>query len=180
MKKILRVTEGDLSRIVRRIIKESTTLNAERFSLGDVETGMCGTSGKWEVDRNRLVLLDCKMDGGDNGPYMVDVFIVSCDEQNELEDRGIREESKITKRRIKESMDIDRFKLREVETGVCGTSGRWEIDENRLVLIDCKIDDGERESFTVDAHIVSCDEQQGLERERRTESRIVRRRIKKY
>ena len=102
MQKILRVTEGDLTRIVRRIIKESTPLDAERFSLGDVETGMCGTSGKWEVDRNRLVLLDCK------------------------------------------------------------------------------IDDGKRESFTVDAHIVSCDEQQGLERERRTESRIVRRRIKKY
>jgi len=66
MKKVVRLTERDLARVVRRVIKEEQ----ERFTLEEVESGTCGTSGKWEVRNGSLILTNCNIDG-----TMIDVQI---------------------------------------------------------------------------------------------------------
>ena len=66
MKKVVRLTERDLARVVRRVIKEEQ----ERFTLEEVESGACGTSGKWEVRNGSLILTNCNVDG-----TMIDVQI---------------------------------------------------------------------------------------------------------
>jgi|694.fasta_scaffold03376_44 hypothetical protein len=59
MKRTVRLTERDLTRLVRRVIKE----DQERFTLNDVQDGTCGTSGTWEVRNGSLILTDCNMNG---------------------------------------------------------------------------------------------------------------------
>jgi hypothetical protein len=59
MKKVVRLTERDLTRLVKRIIKEEQ----ERFTLEEVESGVCGTNGKWEVRNGSLILTNCKIGG---------------------------------------------------------------------------------------------------------------------
>jgi len=59
MKKIVRLTERDLTRLVKRIIKE----DQERFTLEEVEDGVCGTNGKWEVKNGSLILTNCNIGG---------------------------------------------------------------------------------------------------------------------
>jgi hypothetical protein len=59
MKRTVRLTERDLTRLVRRVIKE----DQEIFTLNDVQDGTCGTSGTWEVRNGSLILTDCNMNG---------------------------------------------------------------------------------------------------------------------
>ncbi len=59
MKRIVRLTERDLTRLVRRVIKE----DRERFTLNNVQDGACGTSGTWEVRDGSLILIDCNLNG---------------------------------------------------------------------------------------------------------------------
>ena len=67
MRKTYRLTERDLTRIVKRVIKE----DQERFELSDVKAGACGNSGTWEVKNGSLILLDCDMNG-----LTIDVAVV--------------------------------------------------------------------------------------------------------
>lgn len=53
MKRVVRLTERDLNRIVKRIIKE----DRERYTLDDIEA-MEGKSGTWEVVNGALILKD--------------------------------------------------------------------------------------------------------------------------
>ena len=46
MKRTVRLTERDLTRLVRRVIKE----DQERFTLNDVQDGTCGTSGNGKLE----------------------------------------------------------------------------------------------------------------------------------
>ena len=66
MKRTVRLTERDLTRLVRRVIKE----DQERFTLNDVQDGTCGTSGTWEVRNGSLILTNCNIGGA-----MIDVQI---------------------------------------------------------------------------------------------------------
>jgi len=59
MRRTVRLTERDLSRIVRRVIKEDT----EKFTLEEIKSGSCGDSGTWEVKNGSLILVDCDIDG---------------------------------------------------------------------------------------------------------------------
>jgi hypothetical protein len=59
MRRTVRLTERDLTRLVRRVIKE----DQETFTLNDVQDGTCGTSGTWEVRNGSLILTDCNMNG---------------------------------------------------------------------------------------------------------------------
>ena len=59
MGRIVRLTERDLTRLVKRVIKE----DQERFELSDVKAGACGNSGTWEVINGSLILTDCNMNG---------------------------------------------------------------------------------------------------------------------
>ena len=67
MGRIVRLTEKDLTRLVKRVIKE----DQERFELSDVKAGACGNSGTWEVKNGSLILLDCDMNG-----LTIDVSVV--------------------------------------------------------------------------------------------------------
>ena len=67
MRRIVRLTERDLTRLVKRVIKE----DQERFELSDVKSGACGNSGTWEVKNGSLILLDCDMNG-----LTIDVAVV--------------------------------------------------------------------------------------------------------
>jgi hypothetical protein len=67
MARIVRLTEKDLTRLVKRVIKE----DQERFELSDVKAGACGNSGTWEVKNGSLILLDCDMNG-----LTIDVAVV--------------------------------------------------------------------------------------------------------
>jgi hypothetical protein len=67
MGRIVRLTEKDLTRLVKRVIKE----DQERFELSDVKAGACGNSGTWEVKNGSLILLDCDMNG-----LTIDVAVV--------------------------------------------------------------------------------------------------------
>jgi hypothetical protein len=51
MGRIVRLTERDLTRLVKRVIKE----DQERFELSDVKAGACGNSGTWEVKNGSLI-----------------------------------------------------------------------------------------------------------------------------
>lgn len=68
MRRTVRLTERDLSRIVRRVINE----DAERFTISDIQNGSCGTSGTWKVENGSLILEDCDIDG-----TMFDVTVVA-------------------------------------------------------------------------------------------------------
>ena len=59
MRRTVRLTERDLTRIVKRLIKE----DQERFTLDDIKNGTCGSSGTWEVRNGSLILTDCNMNG---------------------------------------------------------------------------------------------------------------------
>ena len=59
MRRTVRLTERDLTRLVRRVIKE----DQETFTLNDVQNETCGTSGTWEVRNGSLILTDCNMNG---------------------------------------------------------------------------------------------------------------------
>ena len=59
MRRTVRLNENDLSRIVRRVIKE----DMERFTLEEIKSGSCGDSGKWVVKNGSLILVDCDIDG---------------------------------------------------------------------------------------------------------------------
>ena len=67
MRRTVRLTERDLSRIVRRVIKE----DQERFTLQNIKDGSCGDSGKWRVENGGLILANCNIDG-----FVVDVQVV--------------------------------------------------------------------------------------------------------
>ena len=68
MRRTVRLTERDLTRIVKRLIKE----DQERFTLDDIKNGTCGSSGTWEVKNGSLILMDCDVDG-----LMLDVVVVA-------------------------------------------------------------------------------------------------------
>lgn len=68
MRRTVRLTERDLSRIVRRVINE----DAERFTLSDIKSGSCGTEGTWKVENGSLILERCDIDG-----TMFDVTVVA-------------------------------------------------------------------------------------------------------
>lgn len=53
MKRVVRLTERDLNRIVKRIINE----DRERYTLDEIED-MEGKSGTWEVVNGALILKD--------------------------------------------------------------------------------------------------------------------------
>lgn len=53
MKKIVKLTEKDLSRIIKRVIKE----DRERFTLDEV-TAQEGKSGSWRIENGSLILDD--------------------------------------------------------------------------------------------------------------------------
>lgn len=53
MKKIVKLTEKDLSRIIKRVIKE----DRERFTLDEV-TVQEGKSGSWRIENGSLILDD--------------------------------------------------------------------------------------------------------------------------
>jgi hypothetical protein len=67
MRRTVRLTERDLSRIVRRVIKE----DQERFTLQNIKDGSCGDNGEWRVENGGLILVDCNIDG-----FVVDVQVV--------------------------------------------------------------------------------------------------------
>jgi hypothetical protein len=55
MKKIVRLTESDLARIVKRVIKE----DMERYTLDEVlSSKMDGANGTWRVENGSLILND--------------------------------------------------------------------------------------------------------------------------
>ena len=66
MKKVVRLSEYDLAKVVRRIIKEEQ----ERFTLEEIQSGACGTNGKWEIRNGSLILTNCNIGGA-----MIDVQI---------------------------------------------------------------------------------------------------------
>ena len=68
MRRTVRLTERDLSRIVRRVIKE----DQERFTLQNIKDGVCGNSGTWSVENGSFMLMDCDVDG-----LMLDVVVVA-------------------------------------------------------------------------------------------------------
>lgn len=53
MKKIVKLNEKDLSRIIKRVIKE----DRERFTLDEV-TAQEGKSGTWRIENGSLILDD--------------------------------------------------------------------------------------------------------------------------
>jgi len=68
MRRTVRLTERDLTRLVRRVIKE----DQERFTLEDIKNGVCGNSGTWSVENGSFMLMDCDVDG-----TMLDVVVVA-------------------------------------------------------------------------------------------------------
>jgi len=68
MRRTVRLNENDLSRIVRRVIKEEQ----EQFTLDDIKNGVCGNSGTWKVERGAFILEDCDLDG-----FVVDAVVVA-------------------------------------------------------------------------------------------------------
>lgn len=53
MKKVVRLTERDLTRIVKRVIKE----DRERYTLDDL-SAMEGKNGTWRIENGSLILDD--------------------------------------------------------------------------------------------------------------------------
>ena len=68
MRKTYRLTERDLTRIVKRVIKE----DVERFTLSDVKEGLCGNKGTWRLENTMLLLENINIDG-----FIVDAAIVA-------------------------------------------------------------------------------------------------------
>jgi hypothetical protein len=63
MARIVRLTEKDLTRLVKRVVKEQSD-DEERFTLGDIRAGAVGTKGSWIVENGSLKLVDCEFDDG--------------------------------------------------------------------------------------------------------------------
>jgi len=59
MRRTVRLTERDLTRLVRRVIKE----DQEQFTLEDIKNGVCGNSGTWEIKNGSFMLMNCDVDG---------------------------------------------------------------------------------------------------------------------
>ena len=68
MRRTVKLTERDLSRIVRRVIKE----DQEKFTLDDIKNGACGKSGTWSVENGSLMLMDCDVNG-----TVLDVVVIA-------------------------------------------------------------------------------------------------------
>ena len=66
MRKTFRLTERDLTRIVKRVIRE----DVERFTISDVRAGLCGNKGTWRLENTMLLLEDINIDG-----YIIDASI---------------------------------------------------------------------------------------------------------
>jgi hypothetical protein len=54
MKRVIKLTERDLTRIVKRVIKE----DMERYTLDEVLSAQDGKNGTWRVENGSLILND--------------------------------------------------------------------------------------------------------------------------
>ena len=164
--KVITLSESDLKRIVGVVLREDTK--------GDPGTDLVQCCKEAKIDTTKLPscvsgdVTKCMTELGEmitNDPLgmgMKALVALNC-----LKDKvtsPVMNESRIVRRRIKESMGAERFSLDDVESGLCGRRGSWELKGKTLVLVNCTFDDGVEEPFKVDAHIASCNDEQGLEK----------------
>jgi len=162
--KVITLSESDLKRIVGVVLREDTKGDpGTDFAKCCKEAGITppmscvgGDPGKCMEELGKMITNDPL------GMGMKALAALTC-----LKDKvtsPVMNESRIVRRRIKESMDAERFSLDDVESGLCGRRGSWELKGKTLVLVNCTFDDGVEEPFKVDAHIASCNDEQGLEK----------------
>ena len=198
MKKIIRLNESDLRRIVNRVVRETTNtkrgrrlyegLEGDEFvTLGEITSNQ-GTRGKWEVSDNTLyVTLEdatersidsmgnpassitnnnneerygttetwwnvvCSTEDVRKGPlrdfpsYEERMRMHGISDPNLDESRRIR-----NKRRLYETLDRERYSLRDVRAAFNGSKGTYEVKHTTLLL-------SENGNPNIDIHVF-CDE----------------------
>ena len=172
MKKIIRLNESDLRRIVNRVVRETTNtkrgrrlyegLEGDEFvTLGDI-TSNEGMRGKWEVGGNILyVTLDNdaerSIDSMGNPASSITnnnneerygttdmLYNVVCSTEDVRKglrdlygssDPNLDESRRIrNKRRLYETLDRERYSLRDVRAAFNGSKGTYEVKHGTLLL----------------------------------------------
>ena len=172
MKKIIRLNESDLRRIVNRVVRETTNTKRgrrlyeglegdEHVTLGEI-TSNEGMRGKWEVGGNILyVTLDNdaerSIDSMGNPASSItnnnneerygttDMFwSVVCSTEDVRKglrdlygssDPNLDESRRIrNKRRLYETLDRERYSLRDVRAAFNGSKGTYEVKHGTLLL----------------------------------------------
>ena len=172
MKKIIRLNESDLRRIVNRVVRETTNTKRgrrlyeglegdEHVTLGEI-TSNEGMRGKWEVGGNILyVTLDNdaerSIDSMGNPASSITnnnneerygttdmLYNVVCSTEDVRKglrdlygssDPNLDESRRIrNKRRLYETLDRERYSLRDVRAAFNGSKGTYEVKHGTLLL----------------------------------------------
>ena len=188
MKKIIRLNESDLRRIVNRVVRETTNTKRgrrlyeglegdEHVTLGEI-TSNEGMRGKWEVGGNILyVTLDNdaerSIDSMGNPASSITnnnneerygttdmLYNVVCSTEDVRKglrdlygssDPNLDESRRIrNKRRLYETLDLERYSLGDVRDIFNGSKGTYEVKHTTLLL-------SENGNPNIDIHVF-CDE----------------------
>ena len=172
MKKIIRLNESDLRRIVNRVVRETTNTKRgrrlyeglegdESVTLGEI-TSNEGMRGKWEVGGNILYVTlnddaERSIDSMGNPASSItnnnneeryggtDMFWnVVCSTEDVRQglrdlygssDPNLDESRRIrNKRRLYETLDRERYSLRDVRAAFNGSKGTYEVKHGTLLL----------------------------------------------
>ena len=172
MKKIIRLNESDLRRIVNRVVRETTNTKRgrrlyeglegdEHVTLGEI-TSNEGMRGKWEVGGNILYVTlnddaERSIDSMGNPASSITnnnneerygttdmLYNVVCSTEDVRKglrdlygssDPNLDESRRIrNKRRLYETLDRERYSLRDVRAAFNGSKGTYEVKHGTLLL----------------------------------------------
>ena len=172
MKKIIRLNESDLRRIVNRVVRETTNTKRgrrlyeglegdEHVTLGEI-TSNEGMRGKWEVGGNILYVTlnddaERSIDSMGNPASSITnnnneeryggtdmLYNVVCSTEDVRQglrdlygssDPNLDESRRIrNKRRLYETLDRERYSLRDVRAAFNGSKGTYEVKHGTLLL----------------------------------------------
>ena len=188
MKKIIRLNESDLRRIVNRVVRETTNTKRgrrlyeglegdEHVTLGEI-TSNEGMRGKWEVGGNILYVTlnddaERSIDSMGNPASSITnnnneerygttdmLYNVVCSTEDVRKglrdlygssDPNLDESRRIrNKRRLYETLDVERYSLGDVRDIFNGSKGTYEVKHTTLLL-------SENGNPNIDIHVF-CDE----------------------
>ena len=172
MKKIIRLNESDLRRIVNRVVRETTNTKRgrrlyeglegdESVTLGEITSNQ-GMRGKWEVGGNILYVTlnddaERSIDSMGNPASSITnnnneeryggtdmLYNVVCSTEDVRKglrdlygssDPNLDESRRIrNKRRLYETLDRERYSLRDVRAAFNGSKGTYEVKHGTLLL----------------------------------------------
>ena len=188
MKKIIRLNESDLRRIVNRVVRETTNTKRgrrlyeglegdESVTLGEITSNQ-GMRGKWEVGGNILYVTlnddaERSIDSMGNPASSITnnnneerygttdmLYNVVCSTEDVRKglrdlygssDPNLDESRRIrNKRRLYETLDVERYSLGDVRDIFNGSKGTYEVKHTTLLL-------SENGNPNIDIHVF-CDE----------------------